>query len=373
MEKRIIIVGGGIAGLTAGFYARLNGFQTDIFEMHSVPGGLCTAWDRKGYKFDISMHMVTGSVKSPFHQMWQEMGIIDKFRFHYHDHVLKVEGVEHHLNLSTDPAELEKSLLTISPEDKALIKEFIRLIFGPDMMNASSLKPKEMKNTLDSLKAIPAILPLLRTFSRYSNMTLQEFASRFKNPFLRDAIRFVVDTPGWPMIDFPMIGLAGFIRTGVTEAGVPIGGSQQVVYHIAEQFKSLGGHLHLRSKVRNLLMEGDRVKGIELADGSRYDADLVIWAADGHTLIYDLLKERYMNDRIRNIYDSWIPVKPLVHVMLGVNMDFSKEPHRILMELEKPITLGGRNFKWIGMLHHCFDPTMAEEGKSAVEVWYETE
>jgi phytoene dehydrogenase-like protein len=40
----IIIIGAGIAGLAAGCYAQMNGYQTRIFEMHNLPGGLCTAW-----------------------------------------------------------------------------------------------------------------------------------------------------------------------------------------------------------------------------------------------------------------------------------------------------------------------------------------
>ena len=61
MEKRMVIIGAGIAGLSSGCYALMNGYKTTIFEMHTVPGGLCTAWKRKGYTFDISMHMLTGS------------------------------------------------------------------------------------------------------------------------------------------------------------------------------------------------------------------------------------------------------------------------------------------------------------------------
>lgn len=31
-EKKIVIVGGGIAGLAAGIYARLAGYEADIYE-----------------------------------------------------------------------------------------------------------------------------------------------------------------------------------------------------------------------------------------------------------------------------------------------------------------------------------------------------
>ncbi|MBN1978051.1 MAG: NAD(P)-binding protein, partial [Anaerolineae bacterium] len=42
MNKSIIIIGAGIAGLSAGCYGRMNDYQTQIFELHDKPGGLCT-------------------------------------------------------------------------------------------------------------------------------------------------------------------------------------------------------------------------------------------------------------------------------------------------------------------------------------------
>jgi len=61
MPKKIVIIGAGIAGLSAGVYGRMNGFDTEICEMHTLPGGLCTAWKRKGFIFDGCIHWLTGS------------------------------------------------------------------------------------------------------------------------------------------------------------------------------------------------------------------------------------------------------------------------------------------------------------------------
>jgi len=43
---KIIIIGGGIAGLSCGCYLQMNGIQTEILEAGALPGGLCTAWHR---------------------------------------------------------------------------------------------------------------------------------------------------------------------------------------------------------------------------------------------------------------------------------------------------------------------------------------
>jgi phytoene dehydrogenase-like protein len=42
MDKSIIIIGAGIAGLSTGCYCQMNGYNTQIFEMHTIPGGVCT-------------------------------------------------------------------------------------------------------------------------------------------------------------------------------------------------------------------------------------------------------------------------------------------------------------------------------------------
>jgi phytoene dehydrogenase-like protein len=52
MDRSLIIVGVGIAGLSAGCCGQMNGYRTAIYELHDKPGGLLTSWQRKGYRFD---------------------------------------------------------------------------------------------------------------------------------------------------------------------------------------------------------------------------------------------------------------------------------------------------------------------------------
>ena len=73
--KSVAIIGGGIAGLCAGCYAQMNGYQSRIYEMHDLPGGLMTAWDRKGYTVDYCIHWLVGSSpKANMYKLWQEVG-----------------------------------------------------------------------------------------------------------------------------------------------------------------------------------------------------------------------------------------------------------------------------------------------------------
>jgi phytoene dehydrogenase-like protein len=78
-EETMIIIGAGVGGLATGCYAQMNGYRTQIFEMHSLPGGVCTAWKRKGYTFDGCIHHLAGC--QPEHRqyrVWEELGAMPR-------------------------------------------------------------------------------------------------------------------------------------------------------------------------------------------------------------------------------------------------------------------------------------------------------
>ena len=52
----IIVIGAGVAGLTAGIRAEQNGFHAIVFESQPMVGGLCTGWYRKGRYLDGCIH-----------------------------------------------------------------------------------------------------------------------------------------------------------------------------------------------------------------------------------------------------------------------------------------------------------------------------
>ncbi|KXK42623.1 MAG: phytoene desaturase [Bacteroidetes bacterium OLB11] len=126
MKKKINIIGAGISGLCAGCYLQMNGFETQIFEKHSMSGGLCTSWEKQGYTIDCSVHWILGSTeKNGFFDMWNEILDMEKIDFHNHEVRLALE-VKENTNkygnksflLYTNLDRLQKYMLDIAPEDK---------------------------------------------------------------------------------------------------------------------------------------------------------------------------------------------------------------------------------------------------------------
>jgi phytoene dehydrogenase-like protein len=93
-KKKTIIIGAGIAGLSAGCYLQMNGFDTEIFESHFLPGGLCTAWHRKGYTIEGCTHWLVGSGPfSYFYRIWNELLDMENLEFYDYEEFVRIEDL----------------------------------------------------------------------------------------------------------------------------------------------------------------------------------------------------------------------------------------------------------------------------------------
>ena len=178
MEKSIIIIGAGLGGMSAGIYSQMNGYQTQIFEMHTLPGGQCTSWKRQDYTFDICIHHFFGaSPNSKLYQLWKELGVMPRETVRPQDcvSVLSPDG-----KLFMDYYDLDKleaHLNQISPADKKIIREYIgaiKLFTGKDLMG------EMVQGSLWSM-----LLPLVSHPSsfKYFPLTMKKFAERFLTRF----------------------------------------------------------------------------------------------------------------------------------------------------------------------------------------------
>ena len=122
--------------------------------------------------------------------------------------------------------------------------------------------------------------------------------------------------------------------------------------------------------IKKILIENSKAVGILLEEGREVKADIVISAADGYSTIFKMLDSKFINKKIRHLYEHEAVTPSLVQVSLGVDMKLSGEQAltEYLYELKEPINIAGKENKCILFRNYAFDLTFAPQDKSTLTV-----
>ena len=371
MNKKVVIIGGGVSGLSVGIYCQLNGFDTEIYEMNNLPGGQCTAWDRKGYRFDYCLHWLVGTASGPFHSIWKTTGVLnDSVKVINHDIYTRiVNEKEGEFLIYSDILRWEKYLIEMAPEDAGAIKKMCS-----DMRKTSKMQPftnpAELRSVKEYLTFFLAIIPTLRLMMKYGNKTCKEYFDdlNLTNKRLIFFLESVFCNNDFSALIFLMM-LGWFHQKN---AGYLIGGTLPLSIRMTEKFKSLGGTLFLVKKVDKIVVHNGIAKGIVLNDGEEVDADYVISAADGYTTIFKMLEGKYQSEQIKTAYSTWPLFTPIVQVSFGINKEIHSDVATQTI-LSSGLRIGKTVLKnGYSLMNYSFDSTMAPKGKTVVVIRFDS-
>ncbi len=371
MKKRVIVIGGGVAGLSAGIYSAMNGFDSEILEMHSVAGGQCTAWDRKKYRFDYCLHWLVGTSKGAFHEIWKETNVLNSetqiVNHEIHSRILDPQGNEFYIYSNID--RWEKYLLEIAPEDKIPIQKMCRDMRKSALLEPFALAP-ELRNPLDYIRILPTMLPVANVVRKFGRLTCREYFDQlnFKNKRIKTVFYSLYGDRNFSALAF--IFMLGWFHQ--KNAGYIIGGSYPLAQRMVEKFESLGGKLSCKTRVEKIMVENDVAQGVILTDGTRIPADYVISAADGFSTIYKMLDSKYVSKQIDFAYKNWELFTPIVQVSFGINQTIKAE-EPIFINLAKDLMIGRTQLEYgYNIMNYSHDPTMAPVGKTTIVLRFES-
>jgi phytoene dehydrogenase-like protein len=372
MEKKVIIIGGGVAGLSAGIYGQLNGYDTEILEMHSLPGGQCTAWKRKDYTFDYCIHWLVGSSHGAFHDIWKETGALngttDIVNPETYLTIRLPEGED--FVIYSDVDRWEKYLVEMAPEDRKAIGRMCE-----DMRKMSTIqpfdKPSFQRNFFDYASMLGKSGPAMRLFMKYKKMSIEDYFKEldFQSQVLKDRMGLISTA----MADFSAIAfLFTLVWFSQKNAGYPLGGSMPFTLRMADRYKSLGGTFTPKAKVEKIICRGRKAVGVRLTDGTIKYADYVVGACDLHALMYDMLDGQYVSPEIRRAFKEWPLFTPVVQVSFGINVPIESKYHtyQVLAPGEK---IGSTTLKTgYGISNYNHDPLITPEGKCVMKLLFDS-
>lgn len=361
-SKKVIVIGAGIAGLTAAIYAKRSGFDVTVFEKHVIPGGLCTSWSRKGYLFEGGMHWLTGSSdKMPLFQVWKEIGALrENNPIYLRDPFYTLINGEKRLFFYRNPEKLRSHFFDFAPEDKKMIEILYRDIkkFSNVHMLVSDipfLKAKRRINPgfLELMKMIPAGT----RYFRLSKMHSMEYIGKFKNENIRHLLCTII---GARYNALSLIYTMASFASG--DSGYPEGGSVKMANNMLDTFKSLGGNIEYRKEVIKIVIENKKVKGVIVKGSDEIvRSDAVIVTEDSRKAIDTLFEKDFSEPWAKSLRKNLVTEQNMF-VCLGIKADLKDYPRGIVYPLKEPFEAGGLYFNELRINNYALYENHAPKG-----------
>jgi phytoene dehydrogenase-like protein len=366
------IIGGGIAGLSAGCYLQANGYRTRILEMAGGPGGVSVSWKRGEYVFDGATNWLAGSGPAlNWHALLAE--VLDFSRLDIIDYsefilIERPSGVT--FRVYKDVEKLRAEMLRLGPEDRESIDEFCDAVSQVASLPLPVDKARETYSVADYLRVAMKHGPLVPFVMKWRPHTIASFAARLRSEELREVMQLI-----FPRHEFfsvlSLVFTLGWMCMKC--AGYPMGGSARVAGLLEQRYRALGGTIDYHAAVGSVNVTNGRATGVTLRSGDSIEADLTVSAADMHATLFGMLGGRHLTVPLRTYFEQAPLYPPLIQVSLGVAQTFNGTANKLLIPLREPLRVGTTDTVHDMMVRVCsFDPGMAPAGKTALVVHLRT-
>lgn len=259
----VIIIGGGLGGLTAGATLSRLGRKVLLLEQHYIPGGCATAFKRKTYIMEVGLHEMDG-----LHSMDTKQKIFDFLevwkgvKFLKIPEFFRIKGKDFETTVPHGRESFIKTLGEQFPEDRKGIVKLVELMEG-----VLSEIPKLPSGWLSKflLPIYPFLYPNIYEASRYTvGKWLDKYIINEKlKLILQGNIGYYADDPYQLSLVYFSAAQASYIGGG----GHYIqGSSQQLSNYLATEICRCGGQVLFGKQVTDILVNHKNVVGVEFKD-----------------------------------------------------------------------------------------------------------
>ncbi|GAB6089469.1 FAD-dependent oxidoreductase [Spirochaeta dissipatitropha] len=364
-DTRVLIIGAGVAGLSAGIHARIQGYRCTIVEKHGLAGGECTGWDRKGFHIDGCIHWLAGTREgSGLNDLWKRVGALGNVDIYEPESFMVHEHETAHVPFYRDLDLLYESWVRVAPEDSEEISSFCSLLRDFQKFTVPVGKPADIMNPLERLKSLAAMKDIGPLYMKYSKISLKDFAMRFQNPAIREALASSLPE-NFSAVSL-LFALAAFTRG---DAAIPAGGSRALAQRMLDRYLELGGEIVTNSEIRDIRIRGKAVESVVTKDGKEYVADYFLAACDARHLFDNLLGGRYKDKAFERAFSrpEQYPLASNIYISIACDRDVLNIPRCIRFPV-KDLHVQGSDVDFLQLTHYAYEKDFAPEGKNIMTV-----
>ena len=273
MKYDVIIIGGGLAGLTSALKLSQNGKKVAVFEKHFMAGGYATNFKRKDkdgnlYVFDVALHGIGGLLPgNAFYNHMKGIDMIDKVEF-----LRKKETG----TIYSEGEEVDV------PDTFEKYRDHLVRRYGSYREKIFELF-KELDELNEELKSgKPPVV-----YQKMQDITLYDYLKSFVNDekFIEE-FSFLWLYYGLPPKKInALYYMLAWISYHIGGTFYVKGGAGKLSDTFVEEIKKNGGDVYLSNEIVKIDVEGRKITSIYTKKGDKYEAEKFIFACDPNHLL----------------------------------------------------------------------------------------
>lgn len=317
-EKKAVVIGAGLGGLSSAAYLSKNGFQVDLFERNSYPGGYACSFVRGRFEFEAALHALSG------------IGPPDNRASCYR----VLDGCDVARRVEFIP--IKDFYTSVFPDFTVTVPfgwEAAEEAYGRDFPSERKGLNRlmgYMRKLSDELKLMQGEMGALDMLAfpvkgshliRSTGITLAQAMDReISDPRLRALFCNIWGYYGLPpsRLSFQLFATANasYIEHGPYHVK---GTSQALSNAFVEAIEENGGKVHLRNGVKKILVEGGRATGVVTEEGDKVEAEYIVSNANPIHACHELIgAENVPSDYLKALAERHIAVSTF-NVYMGLD------------------------------------------------------
>lgn len=293
MKSDVLIIGGGLGGLTAGTYLAQNGLKVTLLEAQSHVGGYAIAFKRDEFIFDVALHAVpAGNPGQPFFNLIQDLRLEPEVTFLKLHEAFRIKLGSFEFIIPNDYDELFDKLIQQYPGESGGLKALKK-----DLSKYAALYFNILETNPNFWQITTHFVPRIPKFLKHTRISTKAYLDQFINdPFLQAILYQAAVFFGIPMKQFPAINfMIMFYLLFTTGMFTLKGGGQALTDALEKKMKKCGATILPDKRVVKVIVDEGKALAVKTSEGEEYDARVIISNVNTPQLVHYLIGDNYFS------------------------------------------------------------------------------